>query len=365
MALLSPVSHAQVSFLIGFVTTVVAWAYSEYLAFKKQSISSQMHVDVGLSTGEESHNVKEDDKAVLLEGNVMKSTPSGATISSTFSTVIRVTIEICSSSSLLLIIVSTVIFLMYHYFDAREICNMGRVCIASYIWMTGFGNFSYYYARKDFSNISRFAQVTLLPISIIPSNLIRTSQFRHGYKDPNRLKENLPLMYEWHFRTGLDRYIWILGMMYAYYYSTAMYLWFEYVIKMDSLTYNKFHPYTSWIPITSNAPDAQPKLLLTIIPDYPILNFMLTTTIFIMSSYRISELTNTFKMVFVPSKDNKRIMYTMIAGATIMAVLYSSFFFLKLAQILVIEAKSQICSSREVYVKGRSMTISLDLNVFA
>uniref|UniRef100_A0A0A0LFC2 Uncharacterized protein n=1 Tax=Cucumis sativus TaxID=3659 RepID=A0A0A0LFC2_CUCSA len=90
MALLSPVSHAQVSFLIGFVTTVVAWAYSEYLAFKKQSISSQIrHVDVGLSTGEESHNVKEDDKAVLLEGNVMKSTPSGATISSTFSTVIR------------------------------------------------------------------------------------------------------------------------------------------------------------------------------------------------------------------------------------------------------------------------------------
>ena len=50
-----------------------------------------------------------------------------------------------------------VIFLMYHYFNAREIYNVGRVCVAAYVWMTGFGNFSYYYARKDFS-LSRFAQ---------------------------------------------------------------------------------------------------------------------------------------------------------------------------------------------------------------
>ncbi|XP_008443618.2 protein REDUCED WALL ACETYLATION 2-like [Cucumis melo] len=546
MALLGPVTHAQVSFLIGFVTIVVAWAYSEYLAFKKKSISTKLrHVDVGLSE-EESHNIKEDDKAVLLEGNVIKSTPSGPTISSTFSTIIRfITLEesflikhrmllraasefglllayfyICDRTDifgtskksynrdlfifllLLLIIVSTVtsfkihldkspfsvkpilflnrhqteewkgwmqvIFLMYHYFAAREIYNMGRVCVASYIWMTGFGNFSYYYARKDFS-FSRFAQMMwrlnflvvmccivldnsymlyyICPLhtfySLVVYGLVAVLNkyneskgvigvkfflsflviiivweipgvfevlwdpftFLLGYKDPNRLKENLPLMYEWHFRTGLDRYIWILGMMYAYYYSTmerwiekldelkpkgriliktiivmisltAIYLWFEYVFKMDSLTYNKFHPYTSWIPITayicirnvtqssrsytltlfgwigkisldtyicqfhiwlrSNAPDAQPKLLLTIIPDYPLLNFMLTTSIFMMSSYRISELTNTFKMAFIPSKDSKHIMYNMIAGATFMAILYSfSFLFLKLPQFLV------------------------------
>lgn len=35
-------SMMQVSFLIGFITIVVAWIYSEYLAFKKKSISSKV-----------------------------------------------------------------------------------------------------------------------------------------------------------------------------------------------------------------------------------------------------------------------------------------------------------------------------------
>lgn len=53
-----------------------------------------------------------------------------------------------------------VLFLMYHYFAATEIYNAIRVFIAAYVWMTGFGNFSYYYIRKDFS-LARFAQVIL------------------------------------------------------------------------------------------------------------------------------------------------------------------------------------------------------------
>lgn len=51
-----------------------------------------------------------------------------------------------------------VLFLMYHYFAASEIYNAIRLFIAAYVWMTGFGNFSYYYVRKDFS-LARFAQV--------------------------------------------------------------------------------------------------------------------------------------------------------------------------------------------------------------
>ena len=43
-----------------------------------------------------------------------------------------------------------VLFLLYHYFNAREIYNAIRVFIAGYVWMTGFGNFSYYYKTKDF-----------------------------------------------------------------------------------------------------------------------------------------------------------------------------------------------------------------------
>lgn len=49
-------------------------------------------------------------------------------------------------------------FLLYHYFEARELYNAIRVFIAGYVWMTGFGNFSYYYVRADFS-AGRFAQM--------------------------------------------------------------------------------------------------------------------------------------------------------------------------------------------------------------
>ena len=38
-----------------------------------------------------------------------------------------------------------VLFLLYHYYEAREVYNAIRIFIASYVWMTGFGNFAYYW----------------------------------------------------------------------------------------------------------------------------------------------------------------------------------------------------------------------------
>ena len=51
-----------------------------------------------------------------------------------------------------------IMFVLYHYFNETEIYNAIRMYIAAYVWMTGFGNFSYYYIKKDFTSV-RFAQM--------------------------------------------------------------------------------------------------------------------------------------------------------------------------------------------------------------
>lgn len=234
-----------------------------------------------------------------------------------------------------------VLFLLYHYYEAREVYNAIRIFIASYVWMTGFGNFAYYYKTRDFS-FGRFCQMmwrlnllaflccaalnneymlyyicpmhTLYTIMVYAALGIWKSGNDHswgiwlkifgslgivvgcwefekvfyliwsplswllGYTDPRR--PNPLKMHEWYFRTGLDRYIWIHGMLCAYLHPwlerglrsieekktstkiiiraslatigiTALYLWYEHVYKLPKLEYNILHPYTSWIPISA------------------------------------------------------------------------------------------------------------------
>lgn len=119
----------------------------------------------------------------------------------------------------------------------------------------------------------------------------------------------------------------------------------------------------------SGVPDGQPKFLLSLIPEYPLLNFMLTTSIYVavsfsfaflfymnstslggeidreidqltycslQVSYRFFQLTNTLKSTFIPSKDIKRLGYNMVAAIVLATCLYTlSFVLLRIPPMMV------------------------------
>lgn len=91
--------------------------------------------------------------------------------------------------------------------------------------------------------------------------------------------QSLCMLAEWFFRSSLDRYVWIWGMMLAWIHPHIesawqlldgmsfvsrhlcraailsfalgiLYAWHAHVYTLDKLEYNQLHPYTSWIPIS-------------------------------------------------------------------------------------------------------------------
>eukprot|EP00754_Rhynchopus_humris_P008900 Rhum_TRINITY_DN13870_c0_g1::Rhum_TRINITY_DN13870_c0_g1_i4::g.65229::m.65229 len=349
-----------------------------------------------------------------------------------------------------------VLFLMYHYFNAGEQYNSIRLYIAAYVWMTGFGNFSFYYVRKDFSPARFFQMLWRLNFLVFWVCVVMNNDYmlyyicpmhtiwtvfvyfilRIGnkyndngnvimlkvalsvavvyvgwanadafyavwrplsplvqYVDPNPKNPGLvqePL-HEWFFRSGLDRYVWIFGMLCANFHpTTEKFLlwmdslpqaarfgarsvftgtlltigvyWYRSFMVLDRREYNTWHPYTSFIPIGiyillrnltptlrewsltyfsflgkitletyigqfhiwlhTGVANGQPRTLLTLVPDYPLMNFFVVTPLYLWISYRLFHLTNTLKLDILPSKDNPRLYRNLLLTAATWTCIY-------------------------------------------
>ena len=132
-------------------------------------------------------------------------------------------------------------------------------------------------------------------------------------------------------------------------------VWYTRVYTLDKFAYNAVHPFTSWIPITiwcvlrnltpglrgvhieflawmgkitletyisqfhvwlrTGVPDAQPGKLLMLLHDYPLLNFMAATVLYVVVSKRVFEVTNTLKNACVPLADNSALAHNAAVGA--------------------------------------------------
>lgn len=340
-----------------------------------------------------------------------------------------------------------IMFVLYHYFAEAEIYNAIRMYIAAYVWMTGFGNFSYYYVKKDFTAV-RFCQMMwrlnffvvfvcvtmnneymlyyICPMHtfftwgvFIPLYLCheKNSSFTVLYlkigltvvvsvvlydvpgvfqavmapfsailafHDPLH-PENAP-MHEWFFRSGLDHLVWVFGMFCACAFpfldsqlqlldglpagkrfpaklvlltaTLALGVWWclSY-FALPKRSYNKVHPYTSFLPIflylvlrnssewlrkrhlhlfawcgkitletyilqfhiwmKTTGINGSPKYLMVWIPGWFWTNFVLVSCVYIFLSFRVFYITAMLRDVVIPKEGGVALVWR---GATIGAV---------------------------------------------
>jgi hypothetical protein len=177
------------------------------------------------------------------------------------------------------------LFLAYHYFNFHSVYNYVRVFISCYVWLTGFGNLSFFYIKQDYS-LLRFLQMMwrlnflVFFLCLVHGNTwilyyicpLHTFYFVMTYcimrlghasnlESQNWLRSKLialcvfifiiweyPLvfydlwgvfistekvigakngtLYEWFFRTGLDHYSAVFGMAFAINFPTLI-AWFK------------------------------------------------------------------------------------------------------------------------------------------
>ncbi|XP_033640738.1 protein REDUCED WALL ACETYLATION 2-like [Asterias rubens] len=335
-----------------------------------------------------------------------------------------------------------VMFVWYHYFMAKETYNYIRIFIACYVWMTGFGNFSFFWVRKDFSLWRILKMLFRLNFLVVMTLLVTDNSYMlyyicamHTYWflsvyafmgifpswNEDRLKMafkfvcyfvinaavfDTPLrdvifkpfwfimsyegsMHEWLFRAGLDHYATFVGMVCAYnyphferfinyldkrhlnhrdYMTTVLIkfflsglllvilgIWYDGVMLRVKYDYNKYHPYTSWIPILiyiffrNIVPSLRTRYLglfaflgkitletyiaqlhiymqynahklIVFIPGYPLMNFALASIIYLFISHRLFHLTMDFSAFILPRDNMKKVVLNGIMGIVVVGL---------------------------------------------
>jgi len=345
-----------------------------------------------------------------------------------------------------------IMFVLYHYFAEAEIYNAIRMYIAAYVWMTGFGNFSYYYVKKDFTAV-RFTQMMwrlnffvffvcatmnneYMLYYICPMHTFFTwgvfiplfvcKEYNDSFKvlflkilgtlavayvlydvknvfqtimsplegilafhDPLH-PENQP-MHEWFFRSGLDHFVWVFGMFCAFAFpfldnqlelldslpapkrfpakvvlltaTLGLGVWWCLTyFALPKRSYNKVHPYTSFIPIflylvlrnfteglrkrhmhlfawcgkitletyilqfhiwmRTTGINGSPKYLMVWLPNYYWTNFILVSTVYVFISFRVFRITAQLRDVVIPKEGGPALARRAALIALVAAVFY-------------------------------------------
>lgn len=355
-------------------------------------------------------------------------------------------------------------FLLYHYYHAEDVYNAIRIMITCYVWMTGFGNFSFFYLKADFGAVRVLQMMWRLNFLVLFLCLTQGTTFilyyicllhtyyffmvyvtmRIGHEKNHtkwwvRIKmavlaliiflvwdcdlglfkifhypffgetpmqgANGGAMWEWYFRSTLDHWSTYLGMIFAlnfpitslFYrkleaqplalhilgkaavgiaYLGVFYWWVTGPFMQNKIDYNQTNAYFGFIPVyayiyfrnltpwlrnhsfdllhqigkttletylmqhhiwlTSDA-----KSLLTIVPGYPKINFLLVTLLYVYLSRRLYQLTLFLRGMMLP--DNRNACLRNLGG---MAAVISSFcllaYILEASGILTLQAAAII-----------------------
>lgn len=330
-------------------------------------------------------------------------------------------------------------FLLYHYYHAEEVYNVIRIMITCYVWMTGFGNFSFFYLKGDYSSTRVMQMLWRLNFLVVFLCLTQGTTYilyyiclLHTYfflmvyatmriaKKINYTKWGIRIKlmilaliiffiwdvdtgifqvlhspflgdkpkvgatsgatWEWYFRSSLDHWSTFLGMVFALNFPitslffrkveaqplvyhiaakaamgtvllAASLAWIAVPFQLGKFDYNQTNAYFGVVPVltyiyfrnltpwlrshtldllhqigkttletylmqhhiwlTSNA-----KSLLTLIPGWPKMNFLVVTIIYFYTSRRLYHLTLFFRGMVLP--DNRNVCIRNILGMVVM-----------------------------------------------